>query len=327
MHDLVARNANIVATQTFAPRINASSSKHPDDPCGAEVRVGAKIDGYTTFVFSTWKLIDASTSSQAPFVLYGQITGTSEHLYHWNNGGTITDAFTYQLHPTAWVDPPAEPTEEEECLANGGQWWPEYTPPCQYVNCPVLINIGGEDYPLTRAEAGVTFDIEATGIPQRIGWTRSGSAVGLLALDRNGNGRIDDGSELFGTATVQSDGTNALNGFEALIDLDGGPWGSDGRLDSTDAVFSHLQLWQDRNHNGLSEETELSRLADLGIEAIILGYHRAGRRDRAGNTFIFGGRVLIRDGQGGTIERSVYDVNFAETRLQTTRILGRRPSR
>jgi len=67
--------------------------------------------------------------------------------------------------------------------------------------------VGG--YHLTSYTDGVLFDIDATGIALRVGWTESDSSIGILAADRNGNGTIDDGSELFGTATRKRNGDRA----------------------------------------------------------------------------------------------------------------------
>src|SRR5262245_26889770 len=74
--------------------------------------------------------------------------------------------------------------------------------------------------------------------------TSQDSAVALLALDRNDNGVIDDGSELFGTATRKRDGTLAKNGFDALAEFD---LNGDGKIDERDAVYSRLRLWIDAN--------------------------------------------------------------------------------
>jgi len=123
---------------------------------------------------------------------------------------------------------------------------------------------------------------------------------GLLALDRNGNGRIDDGSELFGNATRLSGGSRASNGYLALAELDSPIFGGngDGHIDSTDAVYSSLRLWVDRNHDGISQPEELMTLTQAGIERIGLEYRRSPRTDRYGNRFRFVGRAWKKDRNG-----------------------------
>lgn len=173
---------------------------------------------------------------------------------------------------------------------------------------PVLINMHSntaEDH-LTSAADGVYFDLRATGHPQRIGWTRADAPVGFLALDRNWNGQIDDGRELFGNFTVRSDGTRARNGFEALKDFD---LNDDGKIDTTDAVFSQLRLWFDRNHNGRSEPEELMSLAAVGIDAIFTAYTESPRKDRFGNSYRFVGTATI-ENHRKDLTRRIFDVFF-----------------
>ena len=151
---------------------------------------------------------------------------------------------------------------------------------------------------LTGLNDPVWFDIDANGKLELMSWTDRGD--GFLALDRNGNGTIDDGGELFGTATRLANGARALNGYEALAELD--TWGfngnRDGHLDSADAAFGSLLLWVDRNHDGVSQPEELETLAQAGIQRIDLDYTSSRRTDRYGNEFRFLGRAwkTVRNG-------------------------------
>ena len=72
------------------------------------------------------------------------------------------------------------------------------------------------DYDLTSPQDGVWFDLQGTGIKQHLAWTKADEPVGLLVWDRNQNGIIDNGSELFGNRTVLPNGQLAPNGFMAL---------------------------------------------------------------------------------------------------------------
>jgi len=94
-------------------------------------------------------------------------------------------------------------------------------------------------------------------------------------MDRNGNGFIDDGRELFGNETILSNGKKATNGFEALADFDGN---RDGKIDVSDPIFSRLRIWQDGD--GFSLPGELHTLEELGIKAINLSSTATNVTDR-----------------------------------------------
>lgn len=160
---------------------------------------------------------------------------------------------------------------------------------------PVLIDLGGANIVLTSLRGGVLFDIEPGGAIEQVAWTVPQSADGFLALDRNGNGIIDDGSELFGNNTPQPPSADP-NGFRALAVFDRPDQGgdSDGWLTERDAVFSQLRLWRDADHDGLSEDDELFPLSVAGIKAIELSYVESRRRDRHGNQFRYKSRVRLR---------------------------------
>ena len=128
-------------------------------------------------------------------------------------------------------------------------------PPGQ--GCPVVVDVEDDGIHLTGLDDPVWFDIDADGDQDLMSWTDR--SEGLLALDRNGNGMIDDGGELFGNATRLVNGIPALNGYQALAELDSWTFGGngDGRIDSADPSYGHLRLWMDENHDGLSQPAEL----------------------------------------------------------------------
>jgi hypothetical protein len=163
------------------------------------------------------------------------------------------------------------------------------------------------NYHLTSAAEGVVFDIDADGHPERVGWTQPGSEVGFLALDVNHNGTIDNGSELMGNAFIKRNKSRAANGFEALVDLDGGPEASDGQITAVDEMYQRLQLWFDKNHNGLTEPGELVWLADAGVRTVFTSYRETRRIDQFGNKYRFEGAAVIID-HGKDKSRKIFDV-------------------
>jgi len=162
---------------------------------------------------------------------------------------------------------------------------------------------------LTGFNNPVMFDMTATGHPIAISWTAAGSDEAFLVLDLNGNGRIDDGTELFGNFTPQMPSRHR-NGFIALAQYDQAMAGGnlDGRIDRRDAIFSSLRLWQDINHNGISEPSELYRLPALGVFALDLDYRESRRQDQYGNRFRY--RAQVYDSRGTSVGRWAWDVFF-----------------
>jgi hypothetical protein len=121
---------------------------------------------------------------------------------------------------------------------------------------------------------------------------------------------VDNGSELFGNVTAQAPAStlDERNGFRALGLYDGVAYGGngDGKITSADAVFSRLRLWQDRNHNGVSEHDELMSLSSIGLAEIDLDFKLSNRIDQFGNQFRF--RSKVKDLQGGQLGRWAWDV-------------------
>jgi hypothetical protein len=118
----------------------------------------------------------------------------------------------------------------------------------------------------------VQFDLLGNGDKLSTGWV--GGKDGLLVLDRNGDGAINDGSELFGEGTTLANGQKAANGYQAMAELD---TDGDGALTAADAAFSKLQVWVDANADGISDASELKSLAELNITKLNLSAQADGK--------------------------------------------------
>jgi hypothetical protein len=128
---------------------------------------------------------------------------------------------------------------------------------------PLALDLNGGGVNTLNIKQGVEFDIFASGQQVQTGWIDSGD--GLLVLDRNQDGVINDGSELFGSSTVLPSGQAASDGYSALQALDDN---HDGMITSADSVFGDLRVWVDGNSDGVSQTAELKSLDALGITKI-----------------------------------------------------------
>jgi len=165
------------------------------------------------------------------------------------------------------------------------------------LSSPILLDLDGDGIETTAVAAGAYFDHQNDGFAERTGWV--GGDDGLLAWDRNGNGAIDDGGELFGSETRLTMGPDAgrkaANGFEALKELDAN---GDGRVDALDAAFADLRVWKDANGDGLSQAGELFTLGDAGVQSLATAYAQSTAVDAHGNAHKQIGGYTRADGSG-----------------------------
>lgn len=154
---------------------------------------------------------------------------------------------------------------------------------------PLVINFDGNAAELS--ETRFEFDIDANGTPEQIAMLRPGS--GFLALDKNKDGAINDGSELFGP--------NSGNGFLELAKYDAD---NNSFIDEADPIYNSLRIWQ-RHEDG---SHQLIALGDKNIGAIYLGHATTPFQLRTADNQSLGevtdtGIYLTEDGKTGTIQQ------------------------
>ena len=176
-------------------------------------------------------------------------------------------------------------------------------------NSPIALDLDNDGLETTAESgwSGPLFDHNGDGIKQATGWLSADDA--LLVLDRNGNGLIDNGQELFGDSTPLQGGGTAEHGYTALAELDGN---GDGVVDASDAQFADLRLWRDLNQDGISQANELSTLDELGVASIDTAFTTTNILNN-GNRIPYISHFTRADGSTGTTG----DIFFAISKFHT----------
>ncbi|WKT60104.1 calcium-binding protein [Microbulbifer thermotolerans] len=159
---------------------------------------------------------------------------------------------------------------------------------------PIVIDLDGDGIE-TLAVGASYFDLDSDGLSELSGWV--GADDGLLVHDRDGDGRISNGAELFGNHSILSNGETAEHGFLALAEYDSN---GDGLVDAQDSAFSALQIWRDLNGNGVSDAGELQSLADVGVVSISTDYSHSDQVDVHGHEHRQVATVMLSDGTAST---------------------------
>ena len=221
----------------------------------------------------------------------------------WNYSNTCQ---TYVLPPAAPVCTPSGPPPYQATLPN---YWYWDTSTCEYVlatqESPIIIDTTNTGFSFTDPAQGafVTFDMNGDGKLLKFSWPKAGSGNAWLVYDRDGDGVIKDGTELFGNFTPHSDGGVPNhpnpNGFLALAWYDKPDQGGDLNLilDKNDKIWQKLRLWFD-DHCYKTPDVpcrslpqELHTLESAGINSISLVYDVSSKQDAVGNDFKFFTRV------------------------------------
>ena len=177
---------------------------------------------------------------------------------------------------------------------------------------PIILDLDGDGLETVGLAANIHFDHDGDGVLTKTGW--AGRDDALLVWDRNANGSIDTGAELFGDFTPLPNGTLAPNGFAALAALDAN---GDGILDASDPAFAELKLWRDTDQNGQTGAGELISLQDAGIVSLNLAHDLKNQRLTNGNTLSREGSFTRADGSTSAMGEfhlavDTFDTKFAE---------------
>ena len=163
---------------------------------------------------------------------------------------------------------------------------------------PLVFDLGGDGITtVSLEESNAFFDLDNNGFAEKTSWVSA--KEGLLAYDKNGDGIINGGNELFGDRTLMKDGkTLVSSGFAALAEYDDN---KDGKIDSNDVIYALLRIWQDADGDGIASAGELRRLVDLGIVSIGLSYSNTGVTDSANNIQVRTGTFTLADGSSRAV--------------------------
>ncbi len=165
---------------------------------------------------------------------------------------------------------------------------------------PIVLDLDKNGFAFSSVDTGVTFDIDADGHKDQIAWTKDD---GILAYDVDGDGVIDNGSEIF---TPDFNGGKFASGVAALASLDSN---GDGKIDASDEAFSKLQVWVDADNDGVSDAGELSSLADHHVASISLSTDQSGGLED-GQTIFAEGEFTFDDGSTGNFLEVGFDTIF-----------------
>ncbi len=190
---------------------------------------------------------------------------------------------------------------------------------------PLILDLGAAGIQLHSLENGVYFDLDNNGFAERTAWIDTED--GFLALDRNDNGRIDNGGELFGDQVILKNGSKSSSGFEALAEYDEN---ADDIIDSQDEIFDKLLIWTDKNHNGISETDELAALEQYHIISISLKHVEQSVVDEETGTRIAETAKVKMNIEGTVSQADIsefwFPVNLSDTTHGTTVTVGNIPN-
>lgn len=214
-------------------------------------------DGYDTVFYAFTKAKDGDGGS----LLYAYNTGAYIEIGTTSNGTTVHIDRIKEVESVHFLDGPLDMQELPKTMPN----WAEKTITYDKVSpddpvSPLILDLDGDGVETSSLTSNSTmFNLLGNGFKIKTAWV--GKDDGLLAFDANGNGAIDNISELFGNKTT--------NGFAVLATHDSN---GDGVINASDVDFSQIKIWKDANSDGVTQVGELHSLADAGISSISLNF-------------------------------------------------------
>ena len=263
---------------------------HTDGTTSNATITGAALGSPVTLTAAAGKFIDW-IDTYAPTAGSGKIDITAVGVLSSDHDNTIP--FTLQLR-----DGDGDPTSTASFSVHVKDGLTPFA-----VAPPVVLDLDGDGTEFVARSAGVTFDYLGDGSPLHTAW--AGKDDGILAIDLNGNGRVDSGKEIvFG-----GNGLTDLQGIAASYDSN-----HDGLLDARDADFAKFGVWQDANSNGVNDAGEFRTLAEAGIASINLTSDGKAYSAAGGDITVHGETVYTRtDGSTGTAADASFAVSAGET--------------
>jgi hypothetical protein len=178
------------------------------------------------------------------------------------------------------------------------------------MNSPLILDLDGNGIQtLPLRGTALYFDHDSNGFAEKTGWV--GPNDGLLILDLNQNGKVDNGGELFGNHTRLASGDFAKNGFEALARYDSN---RDGQINNRDAIWNQLRVWRDRNSNAITDSGELLRLEAANTKSLQLRYTKSNEVDANGNAHREKGSYERSNGQRAALTDVWFTRNTLDSR-------------
>jgi hypothetical protein len=178
-----------------------------------------------------------------------------------------------------------------------------------------VLDLNGDGVHTTGIESTVDFDIDGNGTLDRVGWTNAATEEGLLWLDLDANHVVGGGHELFGIGMVMPDGRKAPDGFEALRVYDAPAFGgdADGAITRHDQIWGRLRIWVDRNHDAVSQSSEIGPIQVYGVLSIQLAFvvypevEANGNRRKFRSTYA---KRTTRNGRPVLVDLAIEDIFF-----------------